>query len=270
MVDEFLMALSSRAAVSGCEYVTFDEVIRWPDGKLDELLSAGIVRASEPGKGVICDQCDKGCYIEPDLREGSASEDVVGVFFCTDPEAAGRIDIPLERMKRWQIVTEKLEELEKTDEPGSNIKGMSWQEAKEKAVQFVDANGFPGIDKLREEVGCSKNTLYKAINDSRVLKTYKSQYDARRKTAKKTLKAVGLTKKILVNQEQTTEISPETQAQIDSADRDTMIDAIISKVPVTNQIAAKSQFTTKSDDEIRDVYKVFLLDKDFYTRHRQA
>lgn len=260
---------------SGCgPYVGYDEVQQWPKGRLEEFLDLGVLIKTTPAKTVDCTECWQKCpAIEPTIEVLPNTGDKVGLYVCKKEGGPGLIKIPLERLRRWEIVEAKLEELRnenKSGQPGSNVRGMSWQEAQKKAVEYIDANGFPGIDKLYKEVGCVKNTMYKAIRNSRVLKDAKRAYDARRKSAIKALKAVGLSKKTLVKQEQTTEMPPEIQAELNLTDRDTMVDYIISKVQPENQKMAVDEFASKSDDEIRDIYAVFLGNKEFYTGHKQA
>jgi len=93
----------------------------------------------------------------------------------------------------------------------SNIKGMSWKEAKAQAEKYVKKHGYPGLGKLTEIVGCSPNTLRKAIERSEILCSAKREYDHQRKVPK----AVALTEKILAKTKQTTEKSPESLAKED-------------------------------------------------------
>lgn len=78
-----------------------------------------------------------------------------------------------------------------------NISGMRWPEAKKKAEVLVDEKGFLGHKKLYEAIGCSDNTLRKAIVNSPKLQEAKEQY----KSTSKTLKAVGLTDKVVATYE---------------------------------------------------------------------
>jgi len=78
-----------------------------------------------------------------------------------------------------------------------NISGMRWSEAKKKAEALVYEKGFLGHKKLYEAIGCSDNTLRKAIVNSPKLREAKEQY----KSTSKTLKAVGLTDKVVATYE---------------------------------------------------------------------
>jgi hypothetical protein len=74
---------------------------------------------------------------------------------------------------------------------------MRWPEAKKKAEALVDEKGFLGHKKLYEAIGCSDNTLRKAIVNSPKLQEAKEQY----KSTSKTLKAVGFTDKVVATYE---------------------------------------------------------------------
>ena len=111
-----------------------------------------------------------------------------------------------------------------------NISGMRWQDAQKKAKKIVAKYGFKGFEKLRKPVGCSKGTLRKAkkivakygfkgfeklrkpvgcskgtlrkaIDESDELTEAETQY----KSMPGTLKAVGLTSKVVATYENSSE-----------------------------------------------------------------
>jgi len=49
------------------------------EGKLDELVKAGILAEIPHAKGVICNQCEENCYIEPEIKHPRT---VSGGSFC--------------------------------------------------------------------------------------------------------------------------------------------------------------------------------------------
>jgi hypothetical protein len=106
-VDEFLAKLAKRLQTPGADTVSADEIEDWPQGKLKELVTAGILTEIPHAKGVICDQCGESHYIEPDIRKYPDGK-AVGVYICPD---VGRIEIDLNRLKQWQINRDKLEAL---------------------------------------------------------------------------------------------------------------------------------------------------------------
>ena len=106
-MDEFLAKLAERLQTSDADTVSADETKDWPDGKLDELIAAGILTEIGHAKGVICNQCGENHYIEPDIRTSPDCK-TVGVCICPD---VGRVEIDLNRLRQWQINKDELEKL---------------------------------------------------------------------------------------------------------------------------------------------------------------
>lgn len=80
-----------------------DEVARWPLGALDHLLAVGLIREIALANGVVCDQCEDACWIEPEIRERPDTGKRVGVYFCWDNEDVGRFEVSLDRFRRWEV-----------------------------------------------------------------------------------------------------------------------------------------------------------------------
>jgi hypothetical protein len=110
-VNHFLEKLAERLQVYGSEIITADEIGDWPDGKLDELISEGILTEIEHSEGVVCDQCEENCYIKPDIRTIPETGEAIGVFVCTRNPDISRFDIDLNRLRQWKINKKKLWEL---------------------------------------------------------------------------------------------------------------------------------------------------------------
>jgi hypothetical protein len=128
-VDGFLAQLARRLRIPDADTVTADEVRDWPDGKLEELLAAGILQEIEHGATVICDQCDEQCEIEPQRRTDSRTGKAIGVHICMREEVGGRIEIDLDRLRRWRINSRKLSQL---GYPGSKRQTASVQRRQDK------------------------------------------------------------------------------------------------------------------------------------------
>jgi hypothetical protein len=107
-LDDLLTQLAKRLRIPDAEVVTWDEVRGWPDGKLEELLAEGVLQEIEHGTTVVCDQCDEHCSIGPQLRTDPQTGRVVGVHVCLREEAGGRIEIDLDRLRRWQVDKKRL------------------------------------------------------------------------------------------------------------------------------------------------------------------
>lgn len=109
-MDKFLQQLANRLQIPDADIITADKIANWPHGKLDELLSEGILTEIEHATGVICDQCEESCYREPDIRT-YPNGDTIGVFVCPSRDDIGRIEVDLDRLRQWKISGEKLEAL---------------------------------------------------------------------------------------------------------------------------------------------------------------
>lgn len=110
-MDDFLKQLAERLRIPDSEIVAGDEVKHWPDGKLDQLVAAGILTEIEHAKGVVCDRCEENCYIEPDIRTYPDGSKTIGVFVCTRNPDIGRFEVDLNRLRQWRINKRKLWQL---------------------------------------------------------------------------------------------------------------------------------------------------------------
>lgn len=112
-MDSFLEQLAGRLQISGADVITADETKDWPEGKRDELIAGGVLTPIENATGVVCDQCEENCYIEPSIRtyQQDGEEKAIGVFVCTRNPDIGRIEVDLNRLRQWKINNEKLQSL---------------------------------------------------------------------------------------------------------------------------------------------------------------
>jgi len=107
-VDELLAKLADRLQIYDSEIITADEITEWPNGKLDELIKMGVLVEVEHAKGLVCRECEEGCFIEPNIRTNPDTGTATGVFGCTRREDIGRIEVDLNRLRQWRISAEKL------------------------------------------------------------------------------------------------------------------------------------------------------------------
>ena len=110
LVDEFLKQLADRLRTYDSDIITADEVADWPEGKLAEFVSEGILSEIQPSTSVVCDQCEENCPIEPERRTIPITGKAVGVFVCTRPDM-GRIEVDLNRLRQWRINKDRLQTL---------------------------------------------------------------------------------------------------------------------------------------------------------------
>lgn len=132
-MDSFLEQLAGRVRVPDADVISADEVADWPEGKLDELVLAGIIREIPPATGVVCDECENNCYVEPNIRTNPETDEATGVFVCTRNPDIGRIEVDVERFRRWGVNKKKLSRLGY----GPKTKGNTQKQTREQKRQDV-------------------------------------------------------------------------------------------------------------------------------------
>jgi predicted DNA-binding protein (UPF0251 family) len=171
-VDEFLAKLAERLQTPDADTVSADEIEDWPQGKLKELVTAGILTEIPHAKGVICDQCGESHYVEPDIRKCPDGK-AVGVYICPD---VGRIKIDLNRLRQWQINKDKLEALgllKKNIKRKRRRVSSELSEREKEAYRIVHVQGKTP-NQAAIEMNCSKQ------NVSNLLKKAEAKIKAQR------------------------------------------------------------------------------------------
>jgi len=103
LVSDLFKQILSRADTPGGGVFSADEVREWPDGTLDQFVSLGVLRGIAPANSVVCDQCEKACWIEPEIRDDPRTGKPVGIFFCKSNKDIGRFEVDLARLRQWQV-----------------------------------------------------------------------------------------------------------------------------------------------------------------------
>jgi len=97
--DEGLQALWTRVDVRQ-PLLTGDDIAEWPDGYLDRLMAAGLLRETENARSVVCDACAEGHVEEVQLIESPPGSGFRAYIVC--PEN-GRVRVPLARLRQWAV-----------------------------------------------------------------------------------------------------------------------------------------------------------------------
>ena len=101
-----LKYLENRVKLSGIQYVSYDELMRWPAEQIEDAKQQGCLVQTDDAEGIICRECPKACWKDVEIRQKNGQS--VGVYFCEDEECAGLNEIKIERLQQWQINKEKL------------------------------------------------------------------------------------------------------------------------------------------------------------------
>jgi hypothetical protein len=77
---------------------TADEVVAWPPDALDQLLAVGLVKPVANAGSVLCDACGEGHVEEVLYVDSPPGSPLRAYIACPD---AGRVRVPLGRLRRW-------------------------------------------------------------------------------------------------------------------------------------------------------------------------
>src|SRR5262249_36946025 len=105
-MPDLLRFVWDRADTPGPFY-TDDELARWPSGVAEQLQEAGLLRQTTNVTSVVCDACGEGHVEEVVTVESPPGTGLRGYICC--PEA-GRLSVPLNRLKRWEVDFSRLAE----------------------------------------------------------------------------------------------------------------------------------------------------------------
>ncbi len=157
MDDAFFEILAKRVRVAGAEYVSFDELQGWPAGDVARAIDGGVLREIEPAKGLICDECDRQCYVEIDRRTNPDTREAVGVYLCSDEEEpGGQFTVDLQRLRQWEIVKDKLKELGYLKDTNTPVP--------DDTQDITIGEGFMSSTQLAERHGLNPENLRKRLD----------------------------------------------------------------------------------------------------------
>jgi DNA-binding CsgD family transcriptional regulator len=166
-VDGFLARLTKRLRIPDADVVTGDEIRDWPEGKFEELLAGGILQEIEHGTTVVCDQCDERCCIEPQRRTDPQTGRTIGIHICTREAAGGRIEIDLDRLRRWRINERKVKELGFLRKKVKRVRRKSSQPTRreQEVYRLIHAEGKTQ-SQAAYELGCSSQNISKLLKQA--------------------------------------------------------------------------------------------------------
>lgn len=146
-----------------------DEVSSWPEGREALLTEAGIVRRDDNAASVACDACQDG-HVE-DVVWIESPRGSPGRAYIHCPEA-GRVSVPLNRLKQWTVDFEGLAEavakgMDLAGEVEEVVQARLWSLGKTtiagtsrdvflaRGTTWVDASGvFGPCERLNASRGC--------------------------------------------------------------------------------------------------------------------
>jgi len=80
-----------------------DDIARWPKGALEALVEAGLLGQASHATSVVCDGCEEACLSEVEFVGGEEGGPLRAYVVCERREDIGRVEVPLERLRRWAV-----------------------------------------------------------------------------------------------------------------------------------------------------------------------
>jgi len=102
-VDKLFRDILTRADTFGEAFFTADEVANWRKGVFKQFLALEMLKETAPAETVKCLECEEGCWIEPEIRDGPRKGQAVGTYFCRRNDDIGLVKVDLGRKRRWEF-----------------------------------------------------------------------------------------------------------------------------------------------------------------------
>lgn len=94
------------ASYGGAAFFSVDELRQWPKAALVSLKKSGLLTQATPANSVTCDGCEERCHMTVDVISGAGRS--AAFVMCDKSRDIGRVDVPLDRLERWQASGEAL------------------------------------------------------------------------------------------------------------------------------------------------------------------
>lgn len=88
------------AAHKASVFLSSSELHEWPVDAVAAFKEAGLLTRASLARSATCDGCERQCSmpVEIESRDGASR----AFIFCDKPEDIGPVDVPLDRLVRWQ------------------------------------------------------------------------------------------------------------------------------------------------------------------------
>jgi hypothetical protein len=159
MSQDVLKIVIQAADTASSACFPHDEVKHWPAGALEDLISAGLLQEMPHATSVECDGCEEACFKEVEFIEGGEGEDPRAYITCDERDDIGRVPVPLDRLRRWELslsnLTRSLSEAMPTSgEQEEIIPQRIWQLGKAtlagqlREVFYIHGSTWPDFESL--------------------------------------------------------------------------------------------------------------------------
>ncbi|MBN1548058.1 MAG: hypothetical protein JW902_15510 [Syntrophaceae bacterium] len=127
-MNETFRNILIQADLQEAHFFTAHQVTAWPRGSLAWLTKAKILKEAEDAEEILCEECEEGCQIKPDIRKNPRTGRQIGVYCCTRNEDVGRFTVSPDRMRQWAF----------------SLSGLAHVVAKEVGVKGKPVESEPG------------------------------------------------------------------------------------------------------------------------------
>ncbi|MBF0422164.1 MAG: hypothetical protein HQL73_04150 [Magnetococcales bacterium] len=118
-----LRFLLTRLAEGEEMFLSAFDVTPWPEGTLERLVAAGLLREGPQAENVTCDGCEKYCLQPVHVRPGLDDRPPSILVICDQREDIGRVSIKPEQLRQWRcgldllaVTLARMLEIEETPE----------------------------------------------------------------------------------------------------------------------------------------------------------
>lgn len=113
-MNDLVGHLEERLKLTGCEIISYDELVDYPAEQVEEAKRQGRLRQVDDADGILCDQCPEPCWKDVDIREDRQTGKLVGTYFCDDEDHPGMITIDVKRLELYEVVAANPKKKRKT------------------------------------------------------------------------------------------------------------------------------------------------------------
>jgi hypothetical protein len=100
--NDALEALLARLAASygGAAFFDLAELRAWPKAAVSTLKKCKLLTEAAPANSVTCNGCEQQCHMPVEIIGGTSRS--AAFVVCDKRDDINRVDVPLERLDRWQ------------------------------------------------------------------------------------------------------------------------------------------------------------------------
>ena len=82
---------------------SFDDVSVFGLVAFDNLVRLNVLKATADARVVQCQGCEQMCPMSVDICSGVGAKPTQAFIVCDKDESMGRVNVPLERLRQWQV-----------------------------------------------------------------------------------------------------------------------------------------------------------------------